>query len=54
MLKLIYFDGSELELSHNISLKRAKEMAAKNETIYQIARNNGRGDVYWERECPAE
>jgi len=54
MFKIVYFDGTELELHWKISIKRAITTARKNPEAYQVVRNNGRGDVYWERECPKD
>lgn len=54
MLKLIYFDGTELELHWKISMKRARTVALTNPNVYQIVRNNHIGTVLWEREAPAE
>lgn len=54
MLKLVYFDGTELELHWNISFKRAITTARKNSNVYQIVRNNHTNQLLWERPAPEE
>lgn len=48
MFKIVYYDGTELELNWRISLKRAITEARKNPKAWKIQRVNGLATC-WER-----
>jgi len=54
MYILKYFDGDEIVLSKGIDKSYAIKMAEKNQTIYQVIRNNRDKEIVWERENPEE